>query len=169
MVLDSFPSAAVTAVEISFNAIMRARDLLQDYPGRVELINADIIEHEALIKEGSFDVCIWSESVYYVGARSSLNETYRLLERVVGKLVPGGMLVMANTVDLPEKIPEFSITRRPLIDCYHRMLSSLAKPAQKAIYFDEKLGWIYEYQIWAFFRPPSESAHDAASTGVLAR
>ncbi len=152
MLLESFPSAAITAVEISSNAIERARENLQHYKDRVKLTNADIIEHEPQIEEDSFDICIWSESVYYVGARTSLNETYRLLEKIVGKLHPGGILVMANTVDLPEDIPESVITRRSIIDCYYHLLFSLAAPALKATYFDEKFGRVYEYQIWAFFR-----------------
>jgi hypothetical protein len=105
-----------------------------------------------MIDDGSFDVCVWSESVYYVGARALLNDTYHLIEKIVGKLVPGGILVMANTVDLPKDIPESVITRRAIIDCYYQMLSSLATPVQKTTYFDEKFGRVYEYQIWAFFR-----------------
>lgn len=159
MLADSFPSAKITAIEISSNAVKRSRELLLDYQDRIEITNADIVEHEPKIDENSFDVCIWSESVYYVGARASLNETYHLLEKVVKKICPGGILIMANTVNLPEKIPESSITRRPLIDCYHHMLSNLATQAQKATYFDEKLGRVYEYEIWAFFRsPPNKPA-----------
>lgn len=152
MLLESFPSARITAVEISSNAIGRAREKLGRYRDRIELANADIVEFESRIDDGSFDVCIWSESVYYVGARASLNETYRLLEKIVGKIKPEGILVMANTVDLPEDIPESVITRRPIIDCYYHLLSSLAAPALKATYFDEKFDRVYEYQIWAFFR-----------------
>jgi SAM-dependent methyltransferase len=149
---ESFPSARITAVEISSRAIDRAREKLGNYKDQVELANADIIEYESMIDDGSFDVCVWSESVYYVGARALLNDTYHLIEKIVGKLVPGGILVMANTVDLPKDIPESVITRRPIIDCYYQMLSSLATPVQKATYFDEKFGRVYEYQIWAFFR-----------------
>ncbi|HSD57068.1 MAG TPA: class I SAM-dependent methyltransferase [Methanotrichaceae archaeon] len=152
MLAESFPSARITAVEISSKAIDRAREKLENYKDRVELANADIVEYEFRIDDGCFDVCVWSESVYYVGARASLNETYRLLEKIVGKLVPGGILVMANTVDLPEDIPESVITKRPIMDCYYRLISSLAASAQKATYFDEKFGRVYEYQIWAFFR-----------------
>jgi SAM-dependent methyltransferase len=157
MLAESFPSARITAIEISSKAIKRAREMLQDYQDRVEITHADIVEHEPRIEENSFDVCIWSESVYYVGARASLNETYHLIEKIVRKISPAGILVMANTINLPESIPESSITKRPLIGCYYHMLSSLATKAQKATYFDEKLGRIYEYEIWAFFRsPPNE-------------
>lgn len=152
MLLESFPSARITAVEISSNAIGRAREKLGRYRDRIELANADIVEFESRMDDGSFDVCVWSESVYYVGARASLNETYRLLEKIVGKIKPEGIMVMANTVDLPEDIPESVITRRPIIDCYYHLLSSLAAPALKATYFDKKFDRVYEYQIWAFSR-----------------
>ncbi len=156
MLAESFQSAKITAVDISSNAIKRARDRLAQYRDRVDVVNADIIEYESMIDENSFDVCIWSESVYYIGARESLNETYHLLEKIVVKLKPGGILVMANTIDLPEDIPESGITRRPLIDCYYHMLSSLCAPAMRAEYLEEKFGRVYEYQIWAFFRTKSD-------------
>lgn len=152
MLAENFQLARITAVEISSNAMERARDRLAQYRDRVDVVNADIIEYEPMIDENSFDVCIWSESVYYIGAKESLNETYHLLEKIVGKLKPGGILVMANTIDLPEDIPESRITRRPLIDCYYRLLSSLCTPAMRASYNDLKFGKVYEYQIWAFSR-----------------
>jgi len=57
---------------------------------------------------------------------------------------------MANTLDLPEGIPESVVTKRPLIDSYYVMLSSLASPISKSTYVEEKLSRMYEYQIWAF-------------------
>jgi trans-aconitate methyltransferase len=152
MLLDQFPSAMITAVELSSHAIDRAKESILYYKKRTELINADIIKYEPMLQKNAYDVCIWSESVYYIGARLSLNETHSLLERIVEKLKPGGILVMANAVDLPEDIPESEVTKRPLIDCYYHLLSSLAAPAVKAVYVEEKLGRVYEYQIWAFER-----------------
>lgn len=152
MLAESFQSARITAIEILSEAVERARERLAQYKERVEIVNADIIDYEPRIDDNSFDVCVWSESVYYVGAKISLNETYHLLEKIAGKLKPGGILVMANTIDLPEDIPESAITRRPIIDCYYRLLSSLCAPAMKAAYHDLKFGRVYEYQIWAFSR-----------------
>jgi hypothetical protein len=51
---------------------------------------------------------------------------------------------MSNTVDQPEDIHEPLLTKRPLIDCYYNLLSSIAAPACRAIYVEEKLGRIYE-------------------------
>ena len=57
---------------------------------------------------------------------------------------------MANTLDLPEGIPESDVAKRPLIDCYYVMLSSLVSPISKSTYVEEKFSRMYEYQIWAF-------------------
>ncbi len=152
MLAECFPLARITGIEISVNAIKRAEENLRKYRDRVELANADIIKYVAMIEDSAYDVCIWSEQVYYIGAQISLNDTYLLLKSILDKLRPGGILVMANTVDLPDDIPESVVTRRPLIDCYYYLLSSLAAPALKAIYVENKLGRIYEYQIWAFER-----------------
>jgi hypothetical protein len=53
-------------------------------------------------------------------------------------------------VDLPEGIPEHIVTKRPIIECYYSLLSSLASPILKSKYREVKLGRMYEYQIWAF-------------------
>ena len=58
-----------------------------------------------------------SESVYYAGARLPLTKTYDLLGRIMDKLKVRWLLVMANTVDLPEDIPEHIVTKRPTMDC----------------------------------------------------
>jgi hypothetical protein len=50
---------------------------------RVELVNADVIEYESRLDEDTFDACIWSETVYYIGARLSLNDIYEFLSRMV--------------------------------------------------------------------------------------
>jgi len=120
---------------------------LNDYGNRIELVNADIFKYVPELENNAYDVCIWSESIYYIGAQRSINETYGLLKMIISKLKPGGILVMANVVDLPEDIPESVLTKRPLIDCYFQLLSSIAASALRAIYVEEKLERIYEYQI----------------------
>jgi predicted O-methyltransferase YrrM len=152
MLADQFSSTTIQAVEISQKACERASERLRPYSSRVRLVNADIIDHESQIAASSYDVILWSESVYYIGARLTLNNTYDLLRRMVDKLMPGGLLLMANTVELPKDVPESAVTNRQLIDCYYHLLESLISPASRAIYVEEKQGRIYEYQIWAFIR-----------------
>jgi len=152
LLANQFPNAKVTGIEISSIAFERARGNLKSYENRVELVNADVIEYESRLDENAFDACIWSETVYYIGARLSLNDTYEFLNRMVRKLRVGGLMVMANTVDLSEDIPEWIVTRRPVIDCYYTMLSRLITPVIRSVYVEEKLGRIFEYQIWAFQR-----------------
>ncbi len=150
LLAQHFPKARITAVEISSQAAQRARENLASFSDRVELVNDDLLDYESSIEGSSVDVCIWSESVYYLGARLSLHGIFDLLKRVIGKLRPGGLLIMANAVNLPEEVPESAITSRPVIDCYYQLLSALAEPIEKAIYEDKKAGRIYEYQIWVF-------------------
>lgn len=145
-----FPEANITAIEISSNALGRAKNNLLQFADRIELINADIAEYEPCIEDSFYDVCIWSESIYYLGARLPLTTTYDLLAKVMDKLKDSALLVMANTVGLPEGIPEHVVTKRPIIDCYYSLMSSLALPILKSNYLEDKLGRLYEYQIWAF-------------------
>ncbi len=152
MLADHFPTAQITGIDLTAHAIKRAKENLRSYGDRIKLVNADIIKHEPLLEDSAYDVCIWSESVYYIGAQVSLSKTYNLLKRIIGKLLPGGILIMANTVDLPRNIPESVITERPIIDCYYNLISSQIEPTSKATYAEKKIGRIYEYQIWVFKR-----------------
>ncbi|MGA9097469.1 MAG: class I SAM-dependent methyltransferase [Methanotrichaceae archaeon] len=152
MLADQFPSAQITGIDLTAHAIERARENLRRYGDRIKLVNADIIKYEPMLEDCAYDICIWSESIYYIGAQVSLNKTYKLLKKIIGKLLPGGILIMANTVDLPEDIPESAITERPIIDCYYNLISSLIGPVLKTTYTEDKYRRIYEYQIWAFER-----------------
>jgi trans-aconitate methyltransferase len=152
MLAEEFPTSSIVGIELSPKAVKRSRESLRRYGERIKLINADIIEHEPCLLTGEYDVCVWSESVYYLGARISLTEIYRLLMRMVEKLKPGGLLVMANAVDLPEDIPESSLISKALMECYLSMLSSLIEPVSQDAYQDTKGEHTYNYEIWAFLR-----------------
>ncbi len=146
----SVQDARITAVEISSKAFRRAQENLKQFDDRIELINADIAEYLAQLKENHYDVIIWSESIYYLGARLSQVAIYDLLSKTLSSMKAGGLLITANTLDLPESIPESVMTKRPLIDCYYVMLSGLASPISRSTYVEEKMNRMYEYQIWAF-------------------
>jgi spermidine synthase len=152
MLARQYPYARITSIEITRRAINRATQNLHRFRDRVELINADIADYAPALEDNAYDVCVWSESVYYIGAQQPMNKAYDLLKIAIRKLKPRGLLVMANTVDLPGDIPESVLTKRPLIDCYYNLLSSIAASALRAIYFEEKFRRLYEYQIWAFKR-----------------
>jgi spermidine synthase len=150
LLAESAQDSRITAVEISSNAFRRAQENLKQFADRIELINADIAEYLTKLKENHYDVIIWSESIYYLGGRLSQAAIYDLLSKTMSKMKAGGLLVTANTLDLSEGIPESAVTKRPLIDCYYVMLSSLASPISRSTYVEEKLNSMYEYQIWAF-------------------
>ena len=150
LLAESFRGSRITAIEISSQAFRRAKNNLMQFDDRIELINADITEYQTRLTENYYDVIVWSESIYYLGARLSQTALYDLMGATIGKLKARGLLITANTLDLPESIPESAVTKRPLIDCYYIMLSSLVSPISRSTYVEEKLNRMYEYQIWAF-------------------
>ncbi len=152
LLAGQFPRAKITSVEISSKAFRRAKDNLKRYADRIDLVNADIVEYQTRLEENCFDVVLWCESIYYLGGRLPLTDIYDLLGEISRKLKVGGLLIMADTVNLPKAIPESAVTVRPLIDCYYVILSSLMVPVSKSTYVDGKLGRTYEYQIWVFRR-----------------
>ena len=150
LMAELFRGSRITAIEISSQAFRRAKNNLMQFDDRIELINADITEYQTRLTENYYDVIVWSESIYYLGARLSQTALYNLMDEIMGKLKAGGLLITANTLNLPESIPESAVTKRPLIDCYYIMLSSLVSPISRSTYDEEKLNRMYEYQIWAF-------------------
>ncbi|MGD0952555.1 MAG: SAM-dependent methyltransferase [Methanotrichaceae archaeon] len=150
LLAESFRSSRITAIEISANALGRAKNNLLQVANRIELINADITEYQTRLTENYYDVIVWSESIYYLGARLPQTALYDLMGAIIGKLKARGLFITANTLDLPEGIPESAVTKRPLIDCYYIMLSSLVSPISRSTYYEEKLNRMYEYQVWAF-------------------
>jgi cyclopropane fatty-acyl-phospholipid synthase-like methyltransferase len=150
LLAKQFPKAKITAVEISSNAFKRAEVNIRPLAERIELVNADIAECQNLLRDEYYDVIVWSESIYYLGGRLTFTAIYDLSSKILGKLKTTGVLVMANTVNLPEDLPEFTVTKRPFIDCYHNILSSLMHSVSRSTYVEEKAGSKYEYQIWTF-------------------
>lgn len=145
-----FSGARITAIEISSNAIKRAEINLEEYADRVDLINSDVVNCQSKLPDGYYDVIIWSESIYYLGERLPLINMYNLIGKILNKLNSNGLLIMANTVNLPQDIPESVLTKRPIIDCYYFILSILTSSSSRSTYFERKADQIYEYQIWAF-------------------
>ncbi len=152
LLAESFLDSRITAIEISSKALMRARDNLKQFEGRIEFIHADIAEYLEKLMDNYFDILVWSESIYYLGARFPIYKMYGTLIETVKKLKQEGLLIMANVVDLPKGIPESIITEKPIINLYFSMLSNLAFPLQRVIYQEEKGEISYEYQIWVFKR-----------------
>lgn len=151
LLAKQFPNARITGVEISLNAFRRAEDNLKQLGDRITLVNLDIAECQIGPKE-KYDVIVWSESIYYLAARLTSITMHDLMSKILNRLKVKGLLVMANTLNLPEELPEYAVTKRPFIDCCYILLSSLILPLSKSTYLEEKAGKIYEYQIWAFAR-----------------
>jgi SAM-dependent methyltransferase len=144
LLAESFQGSRITAIELSSQAFRRAKNNLMQFDDRIELINADITEYQTRLTENYYDVIVWSESIYYLGARLPHTALYDLMGAIIGKLKARGLFITANTLDLPEGIPESAVTKRSLVDCYYIMLSSLVSPISRSTYVEEKLNRMYE-------------------------
>lgn len=152
MLAEAFPTSRITAIDISDRALERAKQNPSQYNG-VRLERADVIDFISTAKDGQFDVIVWSESIYYLGDGLTLRGPLEFLERVVAKLRKNGICCMANIIGQPDA-PEIPLTRRPLMECYYHLLSSVARPVHRSTYLEHKAesGCDYDYQIWAFKR-----------------
>ena len=146
MLAEHFRDARITVIDISSSTINRATENLKSFRGRVEFVNEAITEYADTLPERNFDVCVFSETVYFLPRQYSMLNTYETLERIVKTLRVGGILVMANAKQSrPLKI---------MMQCILTMLSSLARIISNSSYeqFKTEDNRLYGYEIWVFER-----------------
>jgi trans-aconitate methyltransferase len=150
LLANKFPDAHVTGIDISTRAIKKARSNLRSYP-QVNLIEADIADSFKMIKTRKFDLIIFSETVYYMGATLSVCQLFSFFTKLVKLLTKRGILCLANIIEQKHS-EETILNMRPVMECYYTLLSSLAVPVHRSTYWETKKesNAIYEYQIWLF-------------------
>jgi trans-aconitate methyltransferase len=150
LLANKFPDAYITGIDISTHAINKARSNLKSYP-QVNLIEADIADSLKVIKTRKFDLIIFSETVYYMGATLSVCQLFTFFTKLVERLTKRGILCMANIIEQKHS-EETVLNMRPVMECYYTLLSSLAVPVHRSTYWKIKKesNTIHEYQIWLF-------------------
>lgn len=103
MLAQTFPQARILAVDISTQAINRARETCQSR-GNVHFLEADIVEvfHRGELPGGAFDAIIQSESLYYLFPRMLMRRT--LLSYFRGMtltLKDSGIFLTSNGIGFP--------------------------------------------------------------------
>lgn len=151
LLADEFPDAEIHGVELVSEAVERARERVPDES--VTFFQADLGEFLEEQTE-TYDVIIWSETVYYVGADRSLPELHRLVRTVKDRLAANGILCMANIIG-QEGGYEEPLTRPPIMKAYYQLFVGEFTPLQRASYYEWKaeMDVEKEYQIWIFGRP----------------
>jgi cyclopropane fatty-acyl-phospholipid synthase-like methyltransferase len=148
---DEFPSAEIHGVEFVSEAVQRARARLSD--DSIRFFERDL---EGFLTERTetYDVIVWSETIYYVGANRSLPDLDGVVRTVADRLAADGLLCMANIVD-QEGGYEEPLTRRPMMNAYYELLAGELTPLQRAVYHERKaeMDERNEYQIWVFGGP----------------
>jgi len=89
-------SDRVLALDISPTAIEQARDACADLP-QVEFRQANIMQHH-LGDDGSFDLVVMSETIYYLGWLYPMFDVGWLVTEIHRVIHPGGRLLLANTL-----------------------------------------------------------------------
>lgn len=149
MIVETFSNAEIIGVDISHKAIQKAKSHVKS--DRIKFLEADILDYIDNIPNRYFDVIFWSESVYYIGDRLSVRETFEFFEKIISKLEKRGILCMANIIN-QHNAPETPLTKKPIMDCYFSIISNLTKLVHISTYLEHKKesGRDYEYQIWIF-------------------
>jgi len=82
VILESFPHAQVTGIDLSSKMIAQARTKLRSYRDRVELVHGPLEE----FREGPFDVVVSALAIHHLANP----EKWRLFRRIYRSLAPGG-------------------------------------------------------------------------------
>jgi tRNA (cmo5U34)-methyltransferase len=124
-ILEGFPHAQLTGIDLSPQMITRARTKLRPYRDRFELSAGDLSTFE----EGTYDVVVSALAIHHL----SDAEKWRLFRRVYRSLAPGGYFG-----DADDHLPEDSIfdTR------YAQIASQLPSPGGRAG------GWTSPQEVW---------------------
>lgn len=148
MLLEAFPEATLTGVDISERAVERARDRV--VTDRASFTVANIAEHVPTI-DRRFDVVVWSETMYYLGYTLGTADMYDLVIDVANLLNPNGVLCSANIIDHDTGL-ESALTRRPIIRAYQEMFDAELRRVHDAEYTEYKSDRKHTYWIWGYRR-----------------
>jgi ubiquinone/menaquinone biosynthesis C-methylase UbiE len=114
----------ILALDVSPSAILRAREAAKGLSS-VEFREQNIVEFD-LQKEGSWDLIVMSETIYYLGWLYSFFDVAWLASQLIGVTSPGGQLLMANTCG---GIDDY-LLRPWLIRTYHNLLVNVGYEIQ---------------------------------------
>ena len=147
LLVDSFPEATLLGISISEQEVERARERV---PERARFVAADATEHVHELS-GSFDLIVWSETMYYMGDVTSVPEMCDLVETVCSYLTADGVLVAANIVGQSDP-PEARLTRPEVLTVYRSFLESAADPIHYSQHEERKAesGNTHVYELWAY-------------------
>ena len=129
MLAKTFPKAEIVTVEISHNAISRAKKIIKVYRN-VKFIEADIAElvKQDVLPEKEFDVIIQSESLYYLFTKLIIQmNLVNYFRTLIKTLKIKGIFVTSNGYGIPTK---------GIMEVYYMILSSLSIPIYKSKYKD---------------------------------
>jgi tRNA (cmo5U34)-methyltransferase len=142
-ILEAFPRARLTGIDLSPRMITRAREKLRPYRDRVDLVAGDL----GAFEEGTYDVVVSALAIHHL----SDADKWRLFRRVYRALSPGGYFG-----DADDHLPE-----DPIFDTrYAQIASMLPAPGGRSA------GWTSPQAVWhgheKFDRPSTLTAEVAA-------
>jgi tRNA (cmo5U34)-methyltransferase len=140
-VLENFPHAQLTGIDISPRMIARAREKLRPYRGRVELLAGDLEEFQ----EGTYDAVVSALAIHHLADA----QKWRLFRRIYKSLSPGGYFG-----DADDHLPE-----DPIFDSRYAQIAARLESSRAA-------GWSSPQAVWhdheKFDRPSTLTAELAA-------
>jgi tRNA (cmo5U34)-methyltransferase len=125
LLLEAFPHAQVTGIDISPRMIARAKEKLRPYRTRVELVAGDLGEFE----EAPYDVVVSALAIHHLADA----QKWRLFRRVYRTLSRGGFFG-----DADDHLPE-----DPLFDQRYAQIASSQQHAGRG-----EAGWSQLQEVW---------------------
>lgn len=125
--LDAYPDADVTGLDISQRALARAAERVEMAADRATLLSADILTFRPGRR---YDLVFCAETLYYLGRRDRLK---RASEQLRGLLSPGGVLVLVHPWPEARRLHRF-VHAGPLSQVSELVENSADRPFAVSVY-----------------------------------
>ncbi len=165
LILEAFPAAQVTAIDISSLAIERAKANL-DATGRVRFLAQDIFAAVADFSPDSFDLIFWSEGFDYLHSHCTIARFSELCRQLATSLTNDGVLCVSHILPDPLTFPlleagskNVAVFHTLLKDYFARVLHTEARS------YKEETGRSYRYGI-DILRPRLLGITESCQPGV---
>ncbi|MFG1947072.1 class I SAM-dependent methyltransferase [Nonomuraea sp. NPDC048826] len=127
LLLDAFPDAEITGLDISERALARAAERVTGHDGRTRLMAADIL---TFASDQPYDLVFCAETLYYLGRRDRLKRASEQLTRL---LAPGGVLVLVHPWPEARRLHRF-VSAGPLSQVSELVENAAHRPFSVCVY-----------------------------------
>jgi len=141
---EAFPNAHITGVDLSENAIDRAKKFLSNTKN-IDLYKSDIFEFLCHNNTRKYDLVIWSEGFDMLYEYYTFKEYIDLVKNINNVLFGGGMVCISHIIDIKNKYRQIN-TPKTVLDFYNAIFLDFFELSVQSFNVDFKIEDSCEYE-----------------------